>query len=57
MQNLAEMYSKWKAGEYEATDKELVILKAYELVLNHSPEDEQPDRELQLDLLLDDIQE
>lgn len=56
MQDLQDLQSKKNDGQSLSSDEES-ILKVYELIQKYTPEDERPDRELQLSLLLDDIKD
>ena len=54
MQDLQDLQTKQSEGQ-TLNSEEQSILEVYNLVQKYTPEDERPERELQLALLLDDI--
>jgi hypothetical protein len=54
MQDLQDLQIKQGEGK-KLSAEEQSILEVYNLIEKYTPEDERPDRELQLSLLLDDI--
>lgn len=58
MENLDRLAEEFKNEKFDTTDIESakrVIYQVQQLVATYSPEDEIPERELQLSLLLEDI--
>lgn len=56
MQDLQNLQIKQNEGQ-KLSAEEQSILEVYNLIEKYTPEDERPDRELQLSLLLDDIKD
>lgn len=56
MQDLQDLQTKKNDGQ-SLSSEEQFILEVYELIQKYTPEDERPERELQLSLLLDDIKD
>lgn len=55
MQDLQDLQTKKNDGQ-SLSSEEQSILEVYELIQKYTPEDERPDRELQLSELLGDIE-
>lgn len=56
MQDLQDLQTVKNEGK-KISSEERSIVEVYELIQKYTPEDEQPDRELQLSLLLDDVKD